>query len=178
MTENHCKDVVTRINEIKFEQFNKINENLKDGTSPGLDLIMINGFWARCRSTRQATINIFKNISNGEDTVPEWLIRTRTVLLPKNKDTHNPKNYRPIACENILLKTYTGTVAQLIDQHLTENSIIFPEQAGAKKGSWGCIRTDQLMINKVVTDEARKGRKNLCMAWLNYEKAYDSVPHA
>ena len=98
------------------------------------------------------------------------------VLLPKNKDTRNPKNYRPIACENILLKTYTGTIAQLIDQHLTENSIIFPEQAGTKKGSWGCI--DQLMINKVVTDEAKKGRKNLCIMWLDYKKAYDSVQHA
>ena len=173
--ENYCKDVVTCINEIKFEQFNKVNENLNYGTRRGLDLTT--GFWVkRCRSMRQATFNIFKNISNGEDTVPEWLIRTQTVLLPKNKDTHNPKNYRPIACENILLKTYTGTIAQLIDQHLTENSIIFPEQAGAKKGSWGCI--DQLMVNKVMTDETKKGLKNLCMVWLDYKKAYDSVPHA
>ena len=71
---------------------------------------------------------------------------------------------------------YLISTAQLIEEHLTENSIIFSEQAGAKKGSWGCI--DKLMINKVVTDEVVKGHRNLSMMWLDYKKAYDSVPHA
>ena len=34
------------------------------------------------------------------------------------------------------------------------------------------------MINIVVTDEVVKGRRNLSMMWLDYKKAYDSVPHA
>ena len=75
-----------------------------------------------------------------------------------------------------MLKTYTGTLAKLIEEHLIENNIIFPEQAGAKKGSWGCM--DRLLINRVVTDEVRKGQKNLSMIWLDYKKAYDSVPHS
>ena len=40
---------------------------------------------------------------------------------------------------------------------------------------WGC--TDQLLINRAVTDEAIKNRRNLYMIWLDYKKAYDSVPH-
>ena len=123
------------------------------------------------RSTRKATFNIFKKISSGEHRLPEWITKARTTLVAKNKDSHNP-----IACENVLLKTYTGTIVQLIEEHLTENSIICSEQAGAKKGSWGCI--DQLMINKVVTDEVLKGCRNLSMMWLDYKKGYDSVPHA
>ena len=75
-----------------------------------------------------------------------------------------------------MLKTYTGTFAKLIEEHLIENDIIFPEQAGAKNGSWGCM--DHLLINRVVTDEVRKGRKNLSMIWLDYKKACDSVPHS
>ena len=75
-----------------------------------------------------------------------------------------------------MLKTYTRTLAKLIEEHLIENNIIFPEQKGAKKGSWGCM--DQLLINRVVTDEVRKGRKNLSMIWLDYKKAYDLVPHS
>ena len=40
---------------------------------------------------------------------------------------------------------------------------------------WGCI--DQLLINKVVSEEVRKYRRNLVAIWLDYKKAYDSVPH-
>ena len=71
------------------------------------------------------------------------------------------------------MKTYTGTLALLLEEHLRDNNIIAPEQAGAKKGMWGC-----LLIKKVVTDEVTKGRRNVNMIWLDYKKAYDSVPHA
>ena len=37
MLNNYCKNVITRIKEIKFGQFVKVNENLMDNTSPGLD---------------------------------------------------------------------------------------------------------------------------------------------
>ena len=40
---------------------------------------------------------------------------------------------------------------------------------------WGCV--DQLLINKVVNEEVRKYRRNLFTIWLDYKKAYDSVPH-
>ena len=174
LQENYCKDVKANISNIKYEHFEKVNENLKNATSPGLDLTV--GYWVKqCKSTRRATFDIFRKVSDNKDTIPEWLVKTRTTLLAKNQDTKNPKNFRPIACENMLLKTYTGTLALLIEEHLADNNIIAPEQAGAKKGMWGC--TDQLLINRAVTDEAIKNQRNLYMIWLDYKKAYDSVPH-
>ena len=38
----------------------------------------------------------------------------------------------------------------------------------------GCIY--QLLINKVVSEEVRKYHRNLVTIWLDYKKAYDSVP--
>ena len=87
------KDVRTKIADINFEHFVGINENLKDNNSPGIDLIT--GYWIkRSRATRETTFNIFKKINNREDTIPEWLIKARTTLIAKNKETKNPKNYR------------------------------------------------------------------------------------
>ena len=175
LRDNYCKDVKPTINHIKLEHFLKINESLKNNTSPGLDLIV--GYWMKnCHSTRKKTFELFKEVSKGEKDLPEWLVKARTTLAAKNEETRNPKNYRPIACENIMMKTYTGTLALLLDEHLNENNIIASEQAGAKKGMWGC--TDQLLINRVVTKEVTKGRRNVNMIWLNYKKAYDPVPHA
>ena len=59
--------------------------------------------------------------------------------------------------------------------HCTSNNIVMEEQAAGKIGSWGC--TDQLLINKIVYEEVTKNRRNLTTAWLDYQKAFDSVPH-
>ena len=115
-----------------------------------------------------------QNINNNNYSLPEWLVKTRTTLLPKNEQTQDPKNYRPLACENLTMKVYTDCIALLLEEHCTDNNMIYPEQAGAKKDMWGC--TDQLLINKVVTDEVKNHRRNLCTIWLDYKKAYDSVP--
>ena len=157
------------------EHFLSVVENLKNNTSPGTDLIV--GYCIKnCHSTKMKTFELFKEVSKGERDLPEWLVKTRTTLAAKNEETRNPKNHRPIACENILMKTYTGTLASLLEEHLRDNNIIAPEQARLKKGMWGC--TDQLLINWAVTDEVTKGRRNVNMIWLDYKKAYDSVPHA
>ena len=41
--------------------------------------------------------------------------------------------------------------------------------------SYGC--KDQLLINKAILEEAKKKRKNLSTAWIDYKKAFDSIPH-
>ena len=52
---------------------------------------------------------------------------------------------------------------------------LFPgEQKGCRKGSritWGLLYIDQHNLN-----ESKTRRKNLAMAWIDYEKAYDMIP--
>ena len=50
------------------------------------------------------------------------------------------------------------------------------EQAAVKIESWGC--TDQLLKNKIMYEEVTKNRRNLTTAWLDYRKAFDSVPQS
>ena len=174
LREGYCREVRTTITNIKYEHFNEVTDKLKHGNSPGRDLIV--GYWIKkTTSLRKLTIDIYNRISNNEEIIPEWLIRARTTLIAKNDNTHETKNYRPIACKNVMMKVCTGCLAKLIEQHCNENNIIYPEQAGAKKGMWGCI--DQLLINKVVSEKVRKYHRNLVTIWLDYKKAYDSIPH-
>ena len=106
---------------------------------------------------------------------PDWLATSKTILLPKNDLTHETKNYRPIACQNIMYKIYTGIINNFLEEHCSINDIITLEQAGGKKGSWGCA--DQLLINKMILEQVRNNRRNLLMMWFDYKKAFDSVPH-
>ena len=51
-----------------------------------------------------------------------------------------------------------GILAAFVNDHGNSNNIIFPEQAAHKSGSWGC--TDQLLINKAISEEVAKHRRN------------------
>ena len=63
-----------------------------------------------------------------------------------------------------------------LTDHVLHNSIITNEQAGGKKGTWGT--TEQFLINKSILKEVKNSRKNLVTVWLDYRKAFDSIPHS
>ncbi|GAB1605922.1 hypothetical protein Ahia01_000874600 [Argonauta hians] len=145
-----------------------------NGKSPGPDLIT--GFWYKnLVFYRKTLLTLYTRSFEGELEIPKWLSTATTLLIPKNKTTEEAKNYRPIACLNLMYKLYTGCLNYFLQDHCSNNEIITPEQAGGKKGTWGC--TDQLLINKMVNDITTRKKRNLAMAWLDYQKAYDSVPH-
>ena len=105
-----------------------------------------------------------------------WLLTSMTILIPMNDETGKPRDYRPIALQNTMHKVYTAVIAECKMDHYEKNSAITEEQAAGKRGSWGC--TDQLLINKMINEEVITGRKSLVSVWLDYQKAFDSVPHS
>ena len=96
------------------------------------------------------------------------------LLLPKNQETAKPQNYRPIALQNAMYKVYTAIIADFIMEHCERNGIVTEEQAAGKRSSWGCA--DQLLINKMIYEEVVSNRRNLVTVWLDYKKAFDSMP--
>ena len=73
-------------------------------------------------------------------------------------------------------KLATGIIADAMYDHL-ESSRLFPsEQKGCRRKSRGT--KDQLLIDKLVLQDSKRRRVNLAMAWIDYRKAYDMVPHS
>ena len=54
--------------------------------------------------------------------------------------------------------------------------ILPEEQKGSKRENRGT--KDQLLIDKAVLKDCKKRHTNLSMAWIDYRKAYDLVPHS
>ena len=75
-----------------------------------------------------------------------------------------------------MLKLYTKCINYLLQWHCEKktNGIITIEQAGGKKFG-GC--TEQLMINKTILEEVKISRRLLITRWLDYQKAFNSVPY-
>jgi hypothetical protein len=75
-----------------------------------------------------------------------------------------------------MYKTLTGIISRRISVHLEEHNLLPAEQKGCHSGSKGC--KDELLILKAILEACKKRRKNLNTAWIDYQKAFDSVPHS
>ena len=109
--------------------------------------------------------------------MPSWLTRGRTSLLHKDKSKGNvASNYRPITCLPLMWKLLTGVIADQVYAHLDQEKLLPEEQKGCRKGSRGT--NDLLYIDRAVIKEVKSRNKNLAMAWIDYKKASDMVPHS
>jgi hypothetical protein len=59
---------------------------------------------------------------------------------------------------------------------MNDENLIPKEQKGCCSGTKGC--KDQLLISKEILQECKRRKKNLSMAWVDYKKAFDRVPHS
>ena len=174
LKDSYASNVTSKNYVITNDIFNTVMSKMANNKAPGTD--RITAFWIKkLTSVHPYLLSLLQKTGNGEIEVPEWLATSMTNILPKNADSHLAKNYRPIACQNITYKLYTGILDPFLYDHCSTNNIITVEQAGGKKGVWGC--TDQLLINKMILDEVRFNRRNLFMVWFDYKKAFDSIPH-
>ena len=112
-----------------------------------------------------------------EDDLPEWMTHGRTVLCQKDPRKGNTAdNYRSITCLPLMWKLLTGVIAEEMYNYLEREKILPEEQKGCRRESRGT--KDQLLIDKTVLKDCRKRHNNLSMAWIDYRKAYDLVPHS
>ena len=112
-----------------------------------------------------------------EDDLPEWITHGRTVLCQKDPRKGNTAdNYRPTTCLPLMWKLLTGVIAEEMYNYLEREKILPEEQKGYRRGSRGT--KDQLLIDKMVLKDCTKRHTNLSMAWIDYRKAYDLVPHS
>ena len=96
--------------------------------------------------------------------------------MPKTKETNNPKKYRPITCLPTTYKILTSIIADRTYNHLEANNLLPTELKGCGRGSYGC--KDQLLVNRMILENCKAKSKNLSTAWIDYRKAFDSVPHS
>ena len=107
--------------------------------------------------------------------IPTWLAKAKTLLLPKNDQTNQAKNYRNIALQNIILRLYKSRIDHFLREHCQRNNIITTEAVGGKNEVWGCFK--QLLVNKIILEEVTENRHSLIRMWLDHQRAFDSVPH-
>ena len=142
--------------------------------TPGPD--GVHGYWIEMFVSIRERIafHLQSCITGGE--VPCQMTFGWPVLLLKDKTKRNEvSNYRPTTCLPLMQKLLTGIVTDEIYNQLEENDLLPEEQKGCRGNSRGTKY--QLLISKAVMENCRR-KDELSMVWIDYQKAYDMVPHS
>ncbi|XP_044748928.1 uncharacterized protein LOC123309723 [Coccinella septempunctata] len=143
-------------------------------SSPGVDKIQ-NYWWKHFTASHEHLARLFRETLTDPTRIPEFFTLGVTHMLPKGINTTDPKKYRPITCLPTIYKILTGVLTSHIWQHVNKNNIMEQEQNGCRGNSRGC--KELLITDLIVTRQAKKKQRNISMAWVDYQKAFDSVPH-
>jgi hypothetical protein len=108
--------------------------------------------------------------------VPEWLTIGITYLLPKLGDNKEVRKYRPITCLSTMYKTITGIITKRISTQLAVQNLLPEEQKGCQPGSKGF--KDKVLISASLYGYCKRRNKDLSIAWINCQRAFDSFPHS
>lgn len=135
-----------------------------------------NLLWKKLGAASRALFEWFITIKERRMRIPNWLTQGRVVLIPKGGDLNEPGNYRPIACLNTCYKLVTAMITKWLEVHVARNNILPIEQCALSKRTWGC--TQGTVLDRTIAADAIHNKLNLSVAWIDYSKAFDSVPHA
>ena len=162
--------------QITKEMVTTQSRKIPNWKAPGPDGVQ--GFWIKkLTSLHERIAKQMNDMINNNVAIPGWMTTGRTVLCQKDKQKGNVvENYRPISCLPLMWKLLTGIMADCMYRYLEDNDKLPVEQKGCRKKCRGT--KDQLLVDKMILMDSKRKHKNLAMAWVDYKKAYDMVPHS
>ena len=162
--------------EITPEQVLKAVNKTLNWKAPGQDKIQ-NFWYKQFTATHKHLAKCYTYLLTYPEQMPEFMTYGVTYLLPKTAEpSENPAKYRPITCLPTVYKILTSILTEKIYSHLDNNKLLDEEQKGCRKGSRGC--KEQLIIDSVIMSNAKARKCSLHTAYIDYQKAFDSVPHS
>ena len=112
---------------------------------------------------------LFNSIMITETIPSAWRDRVLVPIFKEKGDIQECKNYR-----GIKLLTHTFKIwERVLDRRVRECTDIHESQFGFMPGR---STTDAIFILKQTTEQYREGQKNICVTFIDLEKAYDRVP--
>ena len=143
--------------DISQEELQTPLKKASNWTSAGLDAVL--NFWLKqLTALHPHLLNAYNQAIEHPENLPAWFTTAQTAyFLAKNKDTENPKNYRPIACLSTSYKVLTSILTERSYSHVMKNSILPEKQRGSARNSYGS--KDQLLINKTIIEDCKRRKR-------------------
>ena len=170
-TEEKWEEKAVRVPPIMEEEVEKALDQMKKGKAPGEDQLTADILKLGGQPTIRIMTRLFNKIMELEQVPTKWN-ESKVIILFKKGDVSDIKNYRPISLLPHMYKVFTRIILERMKKDLDENQP--REQAGFRAG----FRTsDHLHTLSQVIEKAKEYRFNICLGFIDYEKAFDSLDH-
>ncbi|XP_052223956.1 uncharacterized protein LOC127839608 [Dreissena polymorpha] len=128
-----------------------------------------------CRLLLKRLWRLFKVVWRKGD-VPEAWKEAEGIFTPKERNSKAVNQFRTISLLNVEGNIFFAILARRLTSFLTGNAYINTSvQKGGVPGFSGCIEHTSAITQLI--SEAKKGRKDLTVVWLDLANAYGSIPH-
>lgn len=145
-------------------------QNMKNGKAPGPDNLTTDVLKCGGAVVIEALTKLFNKILRQKQQLPSVWNNANVIILFKKGDAKDLKNYRPISLLSHTYKLFTKILTNRISKQLDENQPM--EQAGFRQGF---STMDHLHAVNQVIEKTREYQIPLCLAFIDYEKAFDSI---
>ncbi|KAH6931662.1 hypothetical protein HPB50_026526 [Hyalomma asiaticum] len=127
-------------------------------------------------NAREVLLNCFNDILTTRDVPEAWKeTRIRLIHKAKGKSEKDINAYRPIAVLSNVLKLLNTILNRRLQNNCERNNILSESQNGFRPHR----RTSDYIFTLTEAIEMKhKQKSQLYLAFLDLEKAYDSIPHA
>lgn len=153
---------------ISPEQVLRKLKSMKTNTAAGPDGVTLRQWRSFDRSGRvlAALFRTFQVLGR----MPSILKVAKTVLLPKTAEASECKDFRPITIGQVLSRIFSSLMADRFSSAFSLH--------GSQRGFLPCNGTkENLAILDGLLRDGRSGKRNIAVAFLDLEKAFDSVGH-
>ncbi|KAJ0181100.1 hypothetical protein K1T71_003185 [Dendrolimus kikuchii] len=165
LTRHYTEDIP----EVDVDEISAALGQLKNGRAPGDDGITTELLKAGGMPILKALAELFNYVIH-RSTVPKAWSKSVVVLFFKKGDNTLLKNYRPISLLSQVYKLFSRVVTNRLARRLDEFQP--PEQAGFRQGY---STVDHIHTVRQIIQNTEGYNQPLCMAFVDYEKAFDSI---
>nr|ADI61810.1 endonuclease-reverse transcriptase [Bombyx mori] len=155
--------------QISVDEIGMALENLKNGKAPGEDGVTSELLKAGGLPVIRELQKLFNTVLFAGKTPRAWS-RSIVVLFFKKGDKTLLKNYRPISLLSHVYKLFSRVITNRLAQRLDDFQP--PEQAGFRRG-FGTV--DHIHTVRQIIQKTEEYNLPLCLAFVDYEKAFDSI---
>ncbi|CAG9840644.1 unnamed protein product [Diabrotica balteata] len=157
--------------EISKNEIRRALKEMKNNKSPGKDGVTVEMLKHGGKTTREVLYILMNKILMTKQIPNSWN-EAITLLLFKKGDKKDLKNYRPITLLNVMYKLLTKILTNRLTTKL--DGYQAREQAGFRKSF---STSDHLLTMKILIEKTNEYHIPLYMAFIDFEKAFDSVEH-